>query len=124
MKNFKRNKEFSSDRSFRKDKPFRKDGLDSRPRFNADRTVRPFRMDDHRSSRTLEMFDVTCAKCGKATQVPFKPMTSKPVYCRDCFQKNDSQEPRSFEKKQDTSSEELQIINMKLDKIMRALKIN
>ena len=35
-------------------------------------------------------FDVTCAKCGKATTVPFKPtLGGKPVLCRDCFKKSD-----------------------------------
>jgi len=30
--------------------------------------------------------DVTCAECGKATTVPFKPTPGgKPVLCRDCF---------------------------------------
>ena len=33
-------------------------------------------------------FDVTCAECGKATTVPFKPTPGgKPVLCRDCFKK-------------------------------------
>lgn len=35
-----------------------------------------------------EMYDVTCAGCGKPTQVPFKPTGSRPVYCRDCFRAN------------------------------------
>ena len=35
-----------------------------------------------------EMHDVTCADCGKETQVPFKPDGSRPVYCRDCYQKH------------------------------------
>lgn len=35
-----------------------------------------------------EMHDVTCAECGIETQVPFKPDGSRPVYCRDCFQKH------------------------------------
>lgn len=34
-----------------------------------------------------QMFDVTCAQCGTATQVPFKPNGAKPVLCRDCFRK-------------------------------------
>lgn len=34
-----------------------------------------------------EMHDVTCSSCGQATQVPFKPNGSKPVYCRDCFRR-------------------------------------
>jgi len=35
----------------------------------------------------VELHDVTCAKCGAATQVPFKPDGTRPVYCRDCYQK-------------------------------------
>jgi len=35
-----------------------------------------------------EMHDVTCADCGKETQVPFKPDGTRPVYCRDCYQKH------------------------------------
>ena len=38
--------------------------------------------------RPKEMHPVTCAACGKATEVPFKPRSDKPVYCNDCFQKN------------------------------------
>src|SRR5438876_11904410 len=34
-----------------------------------------------RSERT--MTQVTCANCGKATQVPFVPRGDKPVYCPD-----------------------------------------
>jgi len=34
-----------------------------------------------------EMYSVTCAECGAETQVPFKPNNDRPVYCRDCYQK-------------------------------------
>jgi len=34
-----------------------------------------------------EMFDATCAECGKQTQVPFQPKGDRPVYCSDCFSK-------------------------------------
>lgn len=34
-----------------------------------------------------EMFDVICASCGKPTQVPFKPRNDRPVYCKDCYDK-------------------------------------
>ena len=33
-------------------------------------------------------FDVTCADCGQKTTVPFKPTGTRPVYCRDCYQKH------------------------------------
>lgn len=32
-----------------------------------------------------QMTDVTCAKCGKSTQVPFQPTGDRPVYCSECF---------------------------------------
>jgi len=35
-----------------------------------------------------EMYDVTCASCGVATQVPFRPTSDRPVYCRECFSQN------------------------------------
>ncbi|NLK09253.1 MAG: zinc-binding protein [Firmicutes bacterium] len=31
------------------------------------------------------MYKVVCADCGEETEVPFKPQTGRPVYCRDCF---------------------------------------
>ncbi len=37
-----------------------------------------------------EMFPATCAACGAETQVPFRPTGDRPVYCRDCFNKNNS----------------------------------
>lgn len=33
-----------------------------------------------------QMFPVTCAACGKDTEVPFQPRGDRPVYCRECFQ--------------------------------------
>ncbi len=39
------------------------------------------------------MHDITCANCGKAAQVPFKPDGTRPVYCQDCFRK---MAPRRF----------------------------
>jgi CxxC-x17-CxxC domain-containing protein len=32
-----------------------------------------------------ELFDATCAQCGVATRVPFKPVPGRPVYCKDCY---------------------------------------
>ena len=31
------------------------------------------------------MFDAVCSKCGVQTQVPFKPVPGREVYCKDCF---------------------------------------
>jgi CxxC-x17-CxxC domain-containing protein len=34
------------------------------------------------------LFKVNCSECGKETEVPFQPDGSRPVYCRDCYQKH------------------------------------
>ena len=39
-----------------------------------------------------EMHPATCAACGQETQVPFKPSGNRPVYCRDCYQKQKTQQ--------------------------------
>lgn len=38
----------------------------------------------------LQLHDAVCAGCGVNTQVPFEPNGSKPVYCRECFQRSRS----------------------------------
>jgi CxxC-x17-CxxC domain-containing protein len=105
-------------------------GRDSKPKFSRrdsddkfDRRPRRDSEGDFGGSRfkrsPVELFDAVCGKCGKTCQVPFKPTGEKPVYCRDCFVKTDTTGPR-FSSNQPT---ELDRINEKLDKIMRALKI-
>ncbi|MBX2860100.1 MAG: zinc-ribbon domain containing protein [Vampirovibrio sp.] len=37
-----------------------------------------------------QLFDAVCASCGVDTQVPFQPSGAKPVYCRECFQNQQS----------------------------------
>lgn len=36
-------------------------------------------------SRERTMTQVTCANCGKETEVPFVPRGDRPVYCTDCY---------------------------------------
>lgn len=45
-----------------------------------------FGRNDNRAQR--EMHPATCAECGKGTQVPFRPSGDRPVYCSDCFSRN------------------------------------
>jgi len=61
------------------------------------------------------MTKVTCSSCGEKCEVPFKPTSSKPVYCAACFAKKD--------KVSSDSSKDFDLINEKLNKIMKALKI-
>ena len=70
----------------------------------------------------FEMTKVTCSDCGSKCEVPFKPTSSKPVYCSDCFEKKGGK--RSSNGRSDrNSSRDFDVINKKLDKIMKALDI-
>jgi len=62
------------------------------------------------------MTKVICDECGSRCEVPFKPTSSKPIYCSDCFEKKGNGNSRS-------SNKDLEIINAKLDRIMKALKL-
>lgn len=103
--------------SGRRDRDESSGGFDRRGRGrfesrDSDRGDRFERRRDH------EMYEVTCDKCGKGCEVPFRPTSSKPVYCDDCFKSKKEQPSASpqYEK-------ELDKINEKLNKIMKALKI-
>ena len=113
-------------RSFDRSK-IRTFGRSNRPEGRFDRR------DSDRSSR-LELHKVVCDKCGVTCEVPFRPTDNRPVFCRECFKKNKSPGQSNkfesggksndrFESKSNPSAEELEKINRKLDKIMRALKI-
>jgi CxxC-x17-CxxC domain-containing protein len=48
-------------------------------------------------SRERQMVSVTCDSCGIATEVPFTPVSGKPVYCRDCYNsRRSSSRPSSW----------------------------
>src|SRR3990170_2593180 len=43
-------------------------------------------------NRRIEMHNAICGDCGNECEIPFKPKDSRPVYCRECFQKHKPQE--------------------------------
>ncbi|MFH1972343.1 MAG: CxxC-x17-CxxC domain-containing protein [archaeon] len=90
------------------DRPRRDSGYGDRPRRDGGRERQ------RRDRAEVEMTEVTCSSCGTKCEVPFKPTSTKPVYCNDCFKK--AKPTRS-------SNGNLDEINQKLDKIMKALKI-
>lgn len=79
-----------------------------------------------------EMHPATCEQCGKRCEVPFRPNGKKPVYCSNCFVKDDSRGPRQDGPRPERSysapapasdvSEQLKIINSKLDAIIAAME--
>jgi CxxC-x17-CxxC domain-containing protein len=86
------------------------------------------------SDGPVTMHTTTCSKCGKECQVPFRPTGSKPVYCSDCFRKEDNGPrrdfaPRSFDRAPvavaavaGISAEQFKQLNTKLDKILSMLE--
>ena len=70
--------------------------------------------------RPQNMYEATCAKCGKRCQVPFRPTGSKPVFCDDCFRQNG--DSRNKDSQSLMSSDQFHQINAKLDKILLVLQ--
>lgn len=66
-----------------------------------------------------KMFEAVCGKCGGECQVPFQPTPGKPVFCNNCFEKGGSTGGRNTEH----YKEQFEVINLKLEKIMKALNI-
>jgi len=67
-------------------------------RYEQERRYQPYRQPGYGERRdyqrrhvsyggSREMHKAICADCGKECEVPFKPTQSRPVYCRDCFEK-------------------------------------
>jgi CxxC-x17-CxxC domain-containing protein len=58
----------------------------ARPSHNRPGASRPSFGD----KRQTEFFKATCSKCHKDCDVPFKPNGKKPVFCKDCFVRDDA----------------------------------
>lgn len=89
---------------------------------------------DRGNRRPLEMHEVTCDKCGKQCEVPFKPTGDKPVLCSGCFRKdgdsgsNFRSRGGDFSSRENSSSpgmsrEQFNELNTKLDKILKILEM-
>lgn len=84
-----------------------------------------FEKKSYERPRTQErkMFDTICDKCGKRFELPFKPNGDQSVFCNDCFDKGGSSGSRgsSNDRGVNQYKEQLDAINIKLDKIINAL---
>lgn len=65
------------------------------------------------------MYSATCDQCGADCELPFKPSSDKPVFCSDCYVKEDK--PKRWWA---DYSAEFQALNTKLDMIINFLKIS
>jgi CxxC-x17-CxxC domain-containing protein len=106
-------------RSFGGDRKFGGRPSFGKPRFGGGDRERP------------TMHKATCSKCGKECEVPFRPTGAKPVYCSDCFRKENGGTSGSFERRSFDRPErqpdprpmqnELAAVNAKLDRILKIL---
>lgn len=62
-------------------------------------------------------YEAICDKCGNKCEVPFRPTSGKPVYCNQCFEKGKN----TGDKGPDQFKQQFEILNTKLDKILKAL---
>ncbi|MDP2750508.1 MAG: hypothetical protein Q8O89_06780 [Nanoarchaeota archaeon] len=131
MAGFTREKSFERRGPKRSDRPERREssrfsdrssGRSEERSFGRDRFERPSgrSFDRDRPSFDKPMHRVICDKCGTSCEVPFKPTSGKPIFCSDCFRKSEKAESR----KDDSLKEDIDQINIKLDKILRAMKLN
>ncbi len=81
------------------------------------------------------MHRANCAQCNESCEVPFRPNGRKPVYCSNCFRKDDHQSsaPRHNDRGHNDRSpnrgpsnsgleKEIKSLNKKMDRIIRALE--
>ena len=145
MKSFKKTSNFNRRDSGRSgEQRFKKFGGKSSSKFTGDseRPNKNFGGGNRSSGSRFKLYEAVCAKCSNNCEVPFEPTGNKPVYCRNCFREGagNSSDDRSsnyqsrekfdnkFERKSeskeyDASAALLEKINKKLDRIMKALKI-
>ncbi len=107
------------------------------PDYNKHRfTKKPFTKGRDFNRAPKQMYKADCSKCGNACEVPFRPSGNKPVFCSNCFVKDDSSQrfprrdfsPRSAfpqAHREDRLSQdlktELQGINDKLERLISLL---
>ncbi|HBE74157.1 MAG TPA: hypothetical protein DDW31_08780 [candidate division Zixibacteria bacterium] len=102
---------------------------------------RPAPRDGGDFERDKQLHPATCSVCGAQCQVPFRPSGDRPIYCRDCFRKQDGdgggrdafrrdapgpRRPAPFRRPEAAGTGELAKdlaqINRKLDRILEALE--
>ena len=63
--------------------------------------------------------EIVCDGCGKETQIPFKPIPGKPVFCKECYASTNLESKATIEK----LSKEVKELKLAIAKIMKVLKI-
>ncbi|HSR89509.1 MAG TPA: CxxC-x17-CxxC domain-containing protein [Candidatus Udaeobacter sp.] len=75
-----------------------------------------------------KLFEAVCGNCGDNCLVPFRPFPGKPVFCKKCFDKDDKVVNHTIVKTDNSNNKnfeqlksEIEMINIKLDRILREL---
>jgi CxxC-x17-CxxC domain-containing protein len=70
-----------------------------------------------RKPRERKMYKVTCAQCKKECEVPFRPITDRPVYCKTCYsdRRNDSS-PRNLPDREELVAKISKTLNIDVSK--------
>ena len=97
------------------------------------------------SDGPVTLHKATCSECNKVCEVPFRPMSGKPVYCKNCFnpaggssrddrsgdrlQKKEFSPRSSYTPRSENSTDnngaimkQLELINTKLEKLARTVE--
>lgn len=73
-----------------------------------------------------QMYQAVCSNCGRNCSVPFKPTGAKPIFCSECFEKNNEgfnqNRFASRDQRRPQGGRELEEINTKLDRILGLLE--
>ncbi len=86
-----------------------------------------------RGNKEQMMHQATCSECQKRCEVPFRPVSGKPVYCTDCFSSkrgagagNERVPAKAHYENRgsdDGVKRQLSEVNMKLDRLIKAIEI-
>lgn len=73
------------------------------------------------------MYDAICSECGKECQVPFRPSGEKPVFCSECFEKQNGGRKREsrgseFRGRDSRSDSGRRGGGVEVDKLMREME--
>ncbi|MBI5754141.1 hypothetical protein HZA40_03305 [Candidatus Peregrinibacteria bacterium] len=80
---------------------------------------------DYSDRPPVEMHQAICSDCGKDCEVPFKPTGDKPIYCEKCFGRNkEIKIGKSSGGNNADFNAKFEMINIKLDRILKALDNN
>lgn len=87
---------------------------------------KPVYCSDCFEGRESESYEAICDDCGAKCKLPFKPSRDKEVYCSACFE--DRGNTRSYDNDRSSNgggssmtSEQFDILNEKLDRILRTI---